>query len=215
MCNKKERKRDRRWYLFPVSTLGAVYFAVHGGTGRFCFFFEAGRGGVFFFRGGTGRLFFFSEAGRGGFFFFFDGTGRGGVFFFFRGPGRDGCFWRWQIFWRDGAKSLHRPAKGGLNRPASRPWKALIFWSTKSKNGDRGTIVYSAASSVTPDTAPLLVVYIIYSSHLYLWKTGFRPKIRGLLRYDVRTNLFSSLVVSRKSRHSASSERQRDSYIVL
>ena len=89
MCNKKERKRDRRWYLFPVSTLGAVYFAVHGGTGRFCFFFEAGRGGCFFFRGGTGRLFFFSETGRGGFFFFFDGTGRGGVFFFFF-EGRDG-----------------------------------------------------------------------------------------------------------------------------
>ena len=67
MCNKKERKGDRRWYLFPVSTLGAVYFAVHGGTGRF----------------------FFSEAGRGGFFFFFDGTGRGGVFSFLF-EGRDG-----------------------------------------------------------------------------------------------------------------------------
>ena len=106
MCNKKERKRDRRWYLFPVSTLGAVYFAVHGGTGRFGFFFEAGRG----------------------VFFFFDGTGRGGVFFFFRGPGRDGCFRRWQFFWRDGAKSLHRPTKGGLNRPASRPCKALVFF---------------------------------------------------------------------------------------
>ena len=142
MCNKKERKRDRRWYLFPVSTLGAVYFPVHGGTGRFVFFFEAGRGGCFFFRDGTGRVFFFSEAGRGGcfffprrdgvaFFFFFDGTGRGGVFFFFRGPGRDGCFWRWQLFWRDGAKSLHRPPKGGLNRPASRPCKAL-------KNSARG-----------------------------------------------------------------------------
>ena len=57
------------------------------GTGRFVFFFEAGRDGcffseagrggrfffpkrdgavVFFFRGGTGRLYFFSEAGRGG-----------------------------------------------------------------------------------------------------------------------------------------------------
>ena len=100
MCNKKERKRDRRWYLFPVSTLGAVYFAVHGGTGRFCFFFEAGRGGCFFFRGGTGRLFFFSEAGRGGCFFFprrdgvaffFFSTGRdGAVFFFFFFEGRDG-----------------------------------------------------------------------------------------------------------------------------
>ena len=83
MCNKKERKRDRRWYLFPVSTLGAVYFAVHGGTGRFCFFFEAGRGGFFVFRGGTGRLFFFSEAGRGG--VFFSEAGRGGFFFFFDG----------------------------------------------------------------------------------------------------------------------------------
>ena len=72
---------------------------------------------VVFFRGGTGRLFFFSEAGRGGFFSFFrrDGTGR--CFFFFRGPGRDGCFRWWQLFWRDGAKSLHRPA--------SRPRKAL------------------------------------------------------------------------------------------
>ena len=89
MCNKKERKRDRRWYLFPVSTLGAVYFAVHGGgTGRFCFFFERDGAVLLFFRGGTGRLFFFSEAGRGGFFFFLrrDGTGR--VFFFFEG--RDG-----------------------------------------------------------------------------------------------------------------------------
>ena len=87
MCNKKERKRNRRWYLFPVSTLGAVYFAVHGGTGRFVLFFEAGRGGFYFFRGGTGRG-VISEAGRGGFFFFFDGTGRGGVFFLFEG--RDG-----------------------------------------------------------------------------------------------------------------------------
>ena len=77
MCNKKERKRDRRWYLFPVSALGAVYFAVHGGTGRF-----------FFFRGGTGRLFFFPRWDGVAFFFFFDGTGRGGVLFFFEG--RDG-----------------------------------------------------------------------------------------------------------------------------
>ena len=80
------------------------------------FFSEAGRGGCFF-----------SEAGRGGIFFF--STGRdGAVFlFFFRGPGRDGCFWRWQFFWRDGAKLLHRPAEGGLNRPASRPCKALVI----------------------------------------------------------------------------------------
>ena len=89
MCNKKERKRDRRWYLFPVSTLGAVYFAVHGGTGRFCFFFEAGRGGVFFSEAGRGGCFFFPRRDGVAFYFFFDGTGRGGVFFFARaGTGR-------------------------------------------------------------------------------------------------------------------------------
>ena len=85
MCNKKERKRDRRWYLFPVSTLGAVYFAVHGGTGRFVFFSRRDGAGFFFSEAGRGGC-FFSEAGRGGFFFFFDGTGRGGVFFFFSRP---------------------------------------------------------------------------------------------------------------------------------
>ena len=99
MHNKKERKRDRRWYLFPVSTLGAVYFAVHGGTGRFVCFFEAGRGGVFFFprrdgavvfffQGGTGRLFFFPR--RDGVAFFFFSTGRDGAVFFFIFEGRDG-----------------------------------------------------------------------------------------------------------------------------
>ena len=89
MCNKKERKRDRRWYLFPVSTLRAVYFAVHGGTGRFFFFPRRDGAVVFFSEAGRGVFFFFPEAGRGGFFFFFDGTGRGGVFFFSRaGTGR-------------------------------------------------------------------------------------------------------------------------------
>ena len=63
------------------------------------FFPETGRGGCFFFPRRDGAGFFFSEAGRGGVFFFSTG--------------------------RDGAKSLHRPAKGGLNRPASRPCKAL------------------------------------------------------------------------------------------
>ena len=73
MCNKKEGKRDRRWYLFPVSTLGAVYFAVHGGTGRVCFFPRRDGAGFFFFRGGTGWLFFFSTGPDGAFFFFFEG----------------------------------------------------------------------------------------------------------------------------------------------
>ena len=127
MCNKKERKRDRRWYLFPVSTLGAVYFAVHGGTRRGGGGFEAGRGGCCFFPRRDGAVVVFFR-GRTGWLFFFFSTGRdGAVFFFFsRRPGRDGCFWRWHFFSRDGAKSLHRPAKGGLNRPASRPCKALI-----------------------------------------------------------------------------------------
>ena len=116
---QQEREKKRQAVVFvSVSTLGAVYFAVHGGTGRGGGGFEAGRGGCCFFPRRDGVAFFF----------FFDGTGRGGVFFFFRGPGRDGCFWRWQFFGRDGAKSLHRPAKGGLNRPASRPCKALVFF---------------------------------------------------------------------------------------
>ena len=129
MCNKKERKRDRRWYLFPVSTLGAVYFAVHGGTGRCLFFFRGGTGRLLFFsEAGRGGV-FFSEVGRGGFFFFFDGTERGGVFFFFSRAGTGRLFLAVAFFLagRDGAKSLHRPAKGGLNRPASRPCKALLF----------------------------------------------------------------------------------------
>ena len=91
MCNKKERKRDRRWYLFPVSTLGAVYFAVHGGTGRGGFFsrrdgavvvFFPRRDGavVFIFRGGTGRFFFFSTGRDGAVFFFFSRAGTGRLF---------------------------------------------------------------------------------------------------------------------------------------
>ena len=130
MCNKKEIKRDRRWVVFVSS--------FHPRGGVFCCSWRDGAV-FFFFRGGTGRLFFFSEAGRGvffffprrdgvAFFFFFDGTGRGGVFFFFSRAGTGWLFWRWHFFWRDGAKSLHRPAKGGLNRPASRPCKALFFF---------------------------------------------------------------------------------------
>ena len=88
MCNKKERKRDRRWDLFPVSTLGAVYFAVHGGTGRFCFFFEAGRGVCFFSEAGRGGCCFFPRRdGVDLFIFRRDGTGRCFFLFF---EGRDG-----------------------------------------------------------------------------------------------------------------------------
>ena len=86
MCNKKERKRDRRWYLFPFSTLGAVYFAVHGGTGRVCFFSRRDRAFFCFFftgRNGTerdGAVFFFFEGRDGAVVFgggnFFGGTGQ-------------------------------------------------------------------------------------------------------------------------------------------
>ena len=48
-------------------------------------------------------------------------------FFFFEGRNGTVVFWRWQFFRRDGVKSLHRPAKGGLNRPASRPCKDLVL----------------------------------------------------------------------------------------
>ena len=122
---QQEREKKRQAVVFVSS--------FHPRGGVFCCSWRDGAG-LFFFRGGTGRFVLFSEAGRGGCFFFprrdgvaffYYSTGRDGVVFFvfFRGPGRDGCFWRWQFFWRDGAKSLHRPAKGGLNRPASRPCK--------------------------------------------------------------------------------------------
>ena len=103
MCNKKERKRDKRWYLFPVSTLGAVYFVFccswrdgaglfffRGGTGRLFFFPRRDGAVVFFFRGGTGRLFFFPRRDGVFCFVFFDGTGRDGAVFFFFFEGRDG-----------------------------------------------------------------------------------------------------------------------------
>ena len=76
-----------------------MYFAVHGGTGRFVLFSR---------RDGAG---FFFPRRDGAFFFFFDGTGRGGVFFFFRGPGRDGCFWRWHFFGGTGQNRYTVPPK--------------------------------------------------------------------------------------------------------
>ena len=132
---EREKKIQAVVFVSSFHPRGGV-FCCSWRDGAVCFFSRWDGAGLFFFRGGTGRLFFFSEAGRGGccffprrdgVFFVFFSTGRDGAvfFFFFRGPGRDGCFWRWQFFWRDGAKSLHRPAKGGLNRPASRPCKVL------------------------------------------------------------------------------------------
>ena len=110
MCNKKERKRDRRWYLFPVSTLGAVYFAVHGGTGRGIFFSRRDGVVVVFFRGGTGWLFFFFSTGRDGAVFFF----------FFRGPGRDGCFLAVAIFLA-GRGKIVTPSRQRRFKPSRQP----------------------------------------------------------------------------------------------
>ena len=131
MCNKKERKRDRRWYLFPVSTLGAVYFAVHGGTGRFFFFSRRDGAVVVFFRGGTGRLLFFPRRDgavvfffRGGtgwlFFFFFDGTGRGGVFFFFSRAGTGRLFLAVAIFLAGRGKIVTPSRQRGF-KPSRQP----------------------------------------------------------------------------------------------
>ena len=125
-CQRKPINYDRD------TTLPAAVgiFCCSWRDGAFFFFFEAGRFFLFFFPRRDGAVIFFFRGGTGWLFFF--STGRDGVVFFFvRGPGRDGCFWLWQFFWRDGAKSLHRPAKGGLNHPASRPRKALFFFRQK------------------------------------------------------------------------------------
>ena len=129
MWNKKERKRDRRWYLFPVSTLGAVYFAVHGGTGRgflfsrrdgaVVFFSEAGRGGFFFFPRRDGAVVFFSEAGRGGFFFF--STGRDGAVFFFFSRAGTGRLFLAVAFFLAGRGKIVTPSRQRRFKPSRQP----------------------------------------------------------------------------------------------
>ena len=103
---------------------GFVFFSRRDGAGFF--FAETGRGGCFFFPRRDGAVVFFPR--RDGVAFFFFSTGRdGAVFFFFSRAETGRLFLAVAFFWRDGAKSLHRPAKkGGLNRPASRPCKALL-----------------------------------------------------------------------------------------
>ena len=119
MQQEREKKRQAVVFVFPVSTLGAVYFAVHGGTGRLFFFFEAGRGGGFFPEAGRGG-FFFSEAGRGGFFFFFDGTGRGGVFFFFSRAGTGRLFLA-VAFFLAGRGKIVTPSRQRRFKPSRQP----------------------------------------------------------------------------------------------
>ena len=67
-----------------------MYFAVHGGMGRFVCFFEAGRGVFFFFPRRDGAFFFFPR--RDGGFFFFEGRDGTVVFGggnFFGGTGQN------------------------------------------------------------------------------------------------------------------------------
>ena len=120
MCNKKERKRDRRWYLFPVSTLGAVYFAVHGGTGRVCFFFEAGRGGLFFFPRRDGAVVFFFRGGTGWPFFFFS-TGRDGAVFFFFSRAGTGRLFLAVDFFLAGRGKIVTPSRQRRFKPSRQP----------------------------------------------------------------------------------------------
>ena len=100
--------------------LGAVYFAVHGGTGRFVCFFEAGRGGFFFPRR-DGAVVFFSEAERGGFFFFLDGTGRGGVFFFFFSKAGTGRLFLAVAFFLAGRGKIVTPSRQRRFKPSRQP----------------------------------------------------------------------------------------------
>ena len=88
-----------------------VLLFFRGGTGRFCFFSEAGRGGCFFFPRRDGAVVFFFRGGTGLLFFF--STGRdGAVFFvFFRGPGRDGCFGGGNFFGGTGQNRFTVPSK--------------------------------------------------------------------------------------------------------
>ena len=98
----------------------------------------AGRGGFFFFPRRDGAVVFFSEAGRGdccffprrdGVAFFLFSTGRDGAVFFFFFEGRDGTvvFGGGIFFGGTGQNRYTVPPKAFLNRPASRPCKALIL----------------------------------------------------------------------------------------
>ena len=105
-----------------------------GGTGRVCFFFEAGRGGCFFFprrdgavgffsRSGTGRLLFFPRRDGAVVVFFRGGTGR--LYFFFE-AGRDGVVVFFQR--RDRAVVFFVRAGTGVSAaPACGGWPAPLF----------------------------------------------------------------------------------------
>ena len=100
-----------------------MYFAVHGGTGRVCFFFEAGRGGWGFFPRRDGAVvflfprrdgavvFLFPRRDGVAFFFFFDGTGRGGVFLFFSRAGTGRLFLAVAFFGGTGQNRYTVPPK--------------------------------------------------------------------------------------------------------
>ena len=77
------------------------------------------------------------------------------------------------------------PFKYSRDARCTRATTDLLFLTKEARvSTTLGTLYYTQEKrrgrlSVTPDTAPCLVVYSMYSSYLSLWKTGFRLEIRG------------------------------------
>ena len=125
----------RDWQNIGVEILGGTGDGIFlgkilGGTGRLFLFFEAGRGGFFFFRGGTGRSFFFPEAGRG-------------VFFIF--PRRDGAV---IFFFRGGTGRLYfffEAGRGGVVVFFQRRDRAVVFF-VRAGTGRLTVVVFSAGT---------------------------------------------------------------------
>ena len=99
MQQEREKKRQAVVFVSSFHPRGGV-FCCSWRDGAVCFFFEAGRGGLFFFprRDGAvvvffprrdGAVVFFFRGGTGWLFLFFS-TGRDGAVFFIFFEGRDG-----------------------------------------------------------------------------------------------------------------------------
>ena len=87
MQQEREKKRQAVVFVSSFHPQGSV-FCCSWRDGAF-FFFEAGRGGSFFFPRRDGAFFFFFRGGTGWLFFFRrDGTGRCFFFFLRAGTGR-------------------------------------------------------------------------------------------------------------------------------
>ena len=98
-----------------------------GGTGRLFFFFEAGRGGCFFFPRRDGAVVFFSEAGRGGCIFFSRGDGTGWLCFFSAGIGR------LYFLFAPGRAFFFQRRDGAVNGCCFQRWDGIVY--TRAKRG--------------------------------------------------------------------------------